>query len=87
MRVAVDEFQHICYANPNLTPKERTLEWKKLEQKYMPWRTYDADDFFDRGGYWYHKIHIFPLRVRVHKRAAKSTPVENAALFLQFFTT
>lgn len=57
--VAVDEFQHICYANPKLTPKERTLEWKKLEEIYMPWRSYDADDFFDRGGYWYHKLHIF----------------------------
>lgn len=57
--VAVDEFQHICYENPGLTPKERTLEWKKLEEKYMPWRTYEQDDFFDRGGYWYHKLHIF----------------------------
>lgn len=57
--VAVDEFQHICYANPSLTPKERTLEWKKLEEKYMPWRRYDADDFFDRGGFWYHKLHIY----------------------------
>lgn len=57
--VAVDEFQHICYANPQLTPKERTLEWKKLEEKYMPWRNYEADDFFDRGGYWYHKLHIY----------------------------
>lgn len=57
--VCVDEFQHICYANPQLTPKERTLEWKKLEEKYMPWRAYDADDFFDRGGMWYHKLHIF----------------------------
>lgn len=56
---AVDEFQHICYANPGLTPKERTLEWKKLEEKYMPWRKYDKDDFFDRGGYWYHKLHIY----------------------------
>lgn len=56
---AVDEFQHICYAHPELTPKERTLEWKKLEKIYMPWRKYDADDFFDRGGYWYHKLHIF----------------------------
>ncbi len=56
---AVDEFQHICYGNPNLTPKERTLEWKKLEEIYMPWRKYDADDFFDRGGFWYHKLHIF----------------------------
>ncbi len=57
--VAVDEFQHICYANPGLTPKERTLEWKKLEEKYMPWRAYEPDDFFDRGGYWYHKLHIY----------------------------
>lgn len=56
---AVDEFQHICYENPELTPRERTLEWKKLEEVYMPWRKYDADDFFDRGGYWYHKLHIF----------------------------
>lgn len=56
---AVDEFQHICYENPELSPKERTLEWKKLEEIYMPWRRYDADDFFDRGGYWYHKLHIF----------------------------
>ena len=57
--VAVDEFQHICYENPSLTPKERTLEWKKLEKNYMPWRKYDPDDFFDRGGYWYHKLHIY----------------------------
>lgn len=57
--VAVDEFQHICYEKPELTPKERTLEWKKLEEKYMPWRKYDQDDFFDRGGYWYHKLHIY----------------------------
>lgn len=58
--VAVDEFQHICYDNPNLTPKERTYEWRKLEQKYMPWRKYDEDDeFMNRGGYWYHKIHFF----------------------------
>ena len=58
--VAVDEFQHICYAHPELTPKERTLEWHKLEEKYMPWRKYDKDDeFFGRGGYWYHKLHIY----------------------------
>ncbi len=57
--VAVDEFQHIIYANPNLTPKERTHEWHKLEEKYMPWRKYENDEFFERGGYWYHKLHIF----------------------------
>ncbi len=57
--VAVDEFQHIVYANPNLTPKERTYEWHKLEEKYMPWRKYEDDEFMERGGYWYHKLHIF----------------------------
>lgn len=57
--VAVDEFQHIMYANPELTPKERTYEWRKLEKKYMPWRDYDDDEFMERGGYWYHKLHIF----------------------------
>ena len=57
--VAVDEFQHICYEKPELTPKERTYEWHKLEEKYMPWRKYDeADEFMNRGGYWYHKLHI-----------------------------
>ena len=57
--VAVDEFQHIVYENPDLTPKERTMEWHKLEEKYMPWRKYENDPFMERGGYWYHKIHIF----------------------------
>lgn len=57
--VAVDEFQHIVYKNPDLTPEERTAQWRRLEKKYMPWRKYDGDAFFERGGWWYHKIHIF----------------------------
>ena len=57
--VAVDEFQHICYSHPELTPKERTYEWHKLEEKYMPWRRYEEDGFMERGGWWYHKLHIF----------------------------
>ena len=57
--VAVDEYQHIVYSRPELTPKQRTAEWKKLEEKYMPWRDYGDVDFFARGGWWYHKIHIF----------------------------
>ena len=58
--VAVDEFQHICYKNPDMTPAERTAAWRELEKKYMPWRKYDAEDeFMENGGYWYHKQHIF----------------------------
>lgn len=58
--VAVDEFQHIVYANPELTPDERTAIWRDLEKKYMPWRDYGEDnEFFSRGGWWYHKLHIY----------------------------
>ena len=57
--VAVDEFQHICYAHPELTPKERTYQWHLLEEKYIPWRRYENDAFMERGGYWYHKLHIY----------------------------
>lgn len=57
--VAVDEFQHICYANQDMTPKERTHAWRDLEKKYMPWRDYDGDEFLESGGYWYHKPHFF----------------------------
>ena len=58
--VAVDEFQHIVYENPNMSPAERTAAWRDLEKKYMPWREYGEDnEFFNRGGWWYHKLHIF----------------------------
>ena len=58
--VAVDEFQHIVYERPEMTPDERTAVWHELEKKYMPWRDYGGDNaFFDRGGWWYHKLHIF----------------------------
>ena len=58
--VAVDEFQHIVYEKPELTPDERTAVWHELEKKYMPWRDYGEDnEFFGRGGWWYHKLHIY----------------------------
>lgn len=58
--VAVDEFQHIVYENPDMTPAERTSAWKELEKKYMPWRDYGEDnEFFKKGGWWYHKLHIY----------------------------
>ena len=57
--VAVDEFQHVCYSRPELTPKERTYQWHPLEEKYMPWQRYENDSFMERGGYWYHKLHFF----------------------------
>ena len=55
----VDEYQHIVYANPDLTPAERTAAWKELEKKYLPDRSYDGNAFMEKGGFWMQKLHIF----------------------------
>ncbi len=56
----VDEFQHIIYDNPELTPDERHGVWKSLEEKYQPFIKYDEDHpFHALGGAWMKKDHIF----------------------------
>ncbi len=55
----VDEFQHIVYENPELTPAERKAAWKKLEQEYKPHLDYGDDGFFGQGGFWQKQLHIY----------------------------
>ena len=55
----VDEFQHIIYKNPELTPLERKLEWRRLEKIYTPWKDYDKNDFLEKGCWWFKQGHIF----------------------------
>ncbi|HFC01392.1 MAG TPA: M3 family oligoendopeptidase, partial [Phaeodactylibacter sp.] len=43
--VAVDEFQHFVYENPNVTPKERNQAWRNIEKKYLPHLNY-GDNLF-----------------------------------------
>lgn len=57
----VDEFQHIVYENPEMTPKERKQVWKQLEQQYKPHLDYEGDPFFGEGGFWQKQHHIFDL--------------------------
>ncbi|MBP3704853.1 MAG: M3 family oligoendopeptidase, partial [Clostridia bacterium] len=57
--VCVDEYQHEVYKNPNMTGMERRAVWRSLEQKYMPWRDYDGNEFLENGGFWMQKQHIF----------------------------
>ena len=57
--VAVDEFQHLVYANPSMTPGERKAAWRQLEKTYLPHRDYDGEDLMERGGYWFRQLHIF----------------------------
>ncbi len=57
--VSVDEFQHRVFEEPTLNAKERRIVWKKIEEKYMPWRDYDGNEFLTGGGFWMQKQHIF----------------------------
>jgi M3 family oligoendopeptidase len=57
--VAVDEFQHGVYENPDLTPNERKQLWRDIEKKYLPFKDYDDDTFLEKGGFWFRQGHIF----------------------------
>ncbi|GCD08866.1 M3 family oligoendopeptidase [Clostridium tagluense] len=57
--VTVDEFQHFVYNNPEASPTERKLAWRKIEKKYLPHRDYAGNDYLERGGFWYQQGHIF----------------------------
>ena len=59
----VDEFQHIVYEHPELTPAERRAAWLKLEREYRPHMDYGDNTFFGGGGWWQRQHHIydFPL--------------------------
>jgi M3 family oligoendopeptidase len=55
----VDEFQHIVYDHPELTPQQRKAEWRKLEREYKPHLDYEGEDYFERGGFWQKQLHIY----------------------------
>lgn len=57
--VAVDEFQHFVYSNPEATPQERKQAWREIEQKYLPHRDYDGNSYLEQGGFWHKQAHIF----------------------------
>ena len=56
--VAVDEFQHFVYENPNVTPEQRRLKWREIEKKYLPHIKYSTP-FMENGGRWFRQSHIF----------------------------
>lgn len=55
----VDEFQHIVYEKPEMTPAERKQVWLDLEKVYRPHMNYGDDAFYGKGGYWQRQPHIF----------------------------
>lgn len=57
--VAVDEFQHFIYENPDITPAERNSAWREIERKYLPGRNYDGNSYLENGGFWQRQGHIY----------------------------
>ncbi|WP_026909274.1 M3 family oligoendopeptidase [Paucisalibacillus globulus] len=57
--VAVDEFQHLVYENPDWTPEERKTAWKGLEEKYLPHRDYGDMPYWGTGAIWQRQGHIY----------------------------
>lgn len=57
--VAVDEFQHLVYENPDWTPEQRKQAWRDLEKIYLPHRNYDGNAYLEAGGFWQRQGHIY----------------------------
>lgn len=57
--VIVDEFQHIVYENPELTPAERKNEYLKLEEKYRPYLSFEGIPYLEKGTRWQYQMHIY----------------------------
>ena len=56
----VDEFQHIVYDHPEMSPAERKEAWKGLERAYKPHLAYAPESaFFEKGGFWQKQHHIY----------------------------
>ncbi|MGE6755398.1 M3 family oligoendopeptidase [Rossellomorea sp. NPDC071047] len=57
--VAVDEFQHFVYENPEASPSKRNAAWRKIEKEYLPHKDYDHISYLENGGYWQRQSHIY----------------------------
>lgn len=55
----VDEFQHIVYQQPNLTPAERNAVWLELERQYRPHISMEGMPYLEQGTRWQYQMHIF----------------------------
>ena len=57
--VAVDEFQHFVYENPEASAEDRNQAWLAIEKIYLPHRDNDGNEFLENGGFWQRQSHIF----------------------------
>lgn len=57
--VAVDEFQHWIYENPNATPEQRNSQWLIIEKKYMPYKSESSSEYLNSGRGWQRQGHVY----------------------------
>ena len=57
--VIVDEFQHIVYEHPELTPAQRNQAYLELEKKYRPYMTFEGLPYLSQGTRWQYQSHIY----------------------------
>ncbi|UZQ84651.1 M3 family oligoendopeptidase [Thermoclostridium stercorarium] len=55
----VDYFQHIVYANPDMTPEERNETWRKLEAEFRPYLSSEGIPYLEKGTRWQYQMHIY----------------------------
>ena len=59
--VIVDEFQHIVYENPDMTPEQRNSVYLELEKRYRPYLSYEGIPYLDKGTRWQFQMHIYEM--------------------------
>ena len=57
--VMVDEFQHVVYESPDMTPAQRKEVWLGLESKYRPYMSYGDIPYLNEGTRWQYQMHIY----------------------------
>ena len=55
----VDAFQHIVYAEPDLTPDERDAKWLELEKQFRPHISFEGMPYLEKGTRWQYQMHIY----------------------------
>jgi oligoendopeptidase F len=59
--VAVDEFQHMVYAEPEASPDRRAEMWHEVERIYLPHRRYEGTPHYASGRVWQRQRHIYGM--------------------------
>lgn len=57
--VIVDEFQHVMYENPDMTPAQRKQAYLELEEKYRPYMSLAGIPYLEEGTRWQYQMHIY----------------------------